>query len=138
METEWSEDLSIGIEPIDSQHKELFRRIAALRAGLRSGQGRSALLETLDFLAEYVDVHFSSEEKYMQRYDYPNTFTHRQAHEKFIREIADYKKEMKSLDAANEITSFLGIAVERRLADWLKDHIGVMDKKLGTYLAERL
>ena len=136
MESEWNEDLSTGVEAIVNQHKELFRHIAALREGLRKGHGREALIETLDFLTEYVNLHFSAEEKYMQKYNYPNIFTHRREHEKFVQEIVAFRKELKTLDSGNEITSFLEINVERRLTDWLTDHVGTMDKKLGAYLAE--
>lgn len=138
MDVEWSDDLLIGVELIDSQHKELFRRMAALRAGMREGEGRKALMETLDFFTEYVGVHFAAEESTMRRYNYPALFTHRQEHEKFTQEIIALKQELKSLESRNEIMSFEGIKIERRFSDWLKDHIGKTDKKLGIYLAERL
>ncbi len=138
MEGRWNQDLSIGIELLDSQHKELFQHISALRASLRAGTSRDALFKTLRFLEEYVVVHFDAEAHYMRRFDYPGIIEHEAEHEKFVKALADFKKELQALESRGEITSFLGIEIERKLSGWLADHIGNIDRKMGAFLAERL
>jgi hemerythrin len=138
MEGRWSQDLSIGIELLDSQHKELFQHISTLRAALRAGTSRDTLFKTLSFLEEYVVVHFDAEVQYMRRFDYPGINEHETEHQKFIKALADFKKELQTLESRGEITSFLGIEIERKLSGWLADHIGNIDKKMGAFLAERL
>jgi hemerythrin len=51
---EWSENLSVGINEIDEQHKKLVSQINALHDGMRSGQGKDTLEKTLGELADYT------------------------------------------------------------------------------------
>jgi len=138
MEYDWSSDLSIGIEQIDSQHKELFQRIASLRWALRNGQGRAALLKTIDFLEEYVDVHFNAEEALMQEYNYSGLPEQKKEHDAFLRDFSDFKERLLAMESQGEFTAFLEIEFERRLSGWLVGHIGKVDKKLGTFLAGKI
>lgn len=138
MEYDWSSDLSIGIEAIDNQHKELFQRFASLRWALRNGQGRAALLKTVNFLEEYVDVHFNAEEALMQQYNYPGLSEQKKEHEAFLRDFLDFKEKLSAMETEGEFTAFLAIEFERRLSAWLVAHIGQVDKKLGTFLANKM
>jgi hemerythrin-like metal-binding protein len=138
MEYDWSQDLSIGIEQIDNQHKELFQHIASLRSALRKGEGRAALLKTIEFLKEYVDAHFNAEEALMRRHHYHGILEQTKEHEAFRRDFSDFKKKLMALESQGEVTALLAIEFERRLSGWLVDHIGKVDKKLGTFLADTI
>jgi hemerythrin len=135
---DWSQDLSIGIEQIDNQHKELFQRIASLRWALRNGQGRTELLKTIEFLKEYVDVHFNAEEDLMRRHNYHGILEQTKEHEAFRKDFSDFTEKLLTMENQGEFTAFLGIEFERRLSGWLVDHIGKVDKKLGVFLADKL
>jgi hemerythrin len=137
-EHEWSEDLSIGVEQIDNQHRELFQRIGSLRWAIRNGQGRGALLETLAFLEEYVDAHFTAEEALMQQHDYPGILEQKKEHEGFLKELLSFKEKLIDMEIEGEFTAFLEIEIERKLSGWLAEHIGTIDRKLGTFLTEKM
>jgi hemerythrin len=137
-EHEWSEDLSIGVEQIDNQHRELFKRIGSLRWAIRNGQGRGALLETLAFLEEYVDAHFTAEEALMQQHNYPGIDEQRKEHEEFLKQLFDFREKLTDMEIEGEFTAFLEIEIERKLSGWLAEHIGAIDKKLGAFLTERM
>ncbi len=70
MALEWTPDLSVGVEEIDEQHRELFRRAERLIATLRCGD-RGEVLPLLAYLDEYVAHHFSAEERLMREVRYP-------------------------------------------------------------------
>jgi hemerythrin len=138
MDSEWTEELTGGVEKIDSQHKEMFQRINALRTALRQGAAQSELDATFTFLEGFVADHFALEEKYMRRYNYPGILAHRAEHEGFARDLFEYKKKWRELSSRNEFTSFLEIEMERRFTAWLTDHIGKTDKKMAAFLIERM
>ncbi|HEX9051709.1 MAG TPA: hypothetical protein VF841_14355 [Anaeromyxobacter sp.] len=50
---EWTQALSVGVEEIDAQHRELFRRAARLLEGIRGGEPEE-LGQLFDFLHEYA------------------------------------------------------------------------------------
>lgn len=62
----WSEDLSVGIQEIDEQHKELVPLLNRLRDAVVAHHGYAACSEILDQLAQYTRVHFIVEESLMR------------------------------------------------------------------------
>ena len=125
-------DLSIGIELLDSQH------ISMLRAALRAGAGRDALLKTLQFLKEYIVVQFNAEESYMRRFNYPRLSVHVEEHKEFIKILSGYRRKYEEFDSHGEITTFLSIEIARTLSGWLADHIKGADKNMSAFLAGKL
>jgi hemerythrin len=138
MELRWTSDLSVGVQEIDNQHKELFERINSLRTAMSLGKGRTEIGKTVKFLEEYVVEHFSTEEKYMSRYDYGAYLVHKAEHQAFIKDFSEFKKKLEGLESQGGITSFLTIDVQHRLVDWLLNHIGKIDKSLGAFLATEM
>ena len=138
MNGQWSEDLATGIELLDSQHKEFFQHINMLRSAMRAGEGRDALVRTLEFLEGYVRVHFNAEEMYMRRFNYPDLSVHEQEHKDFIKLLSDYGKKFQELDSRGEITSFLVVEIARKLSGWQEDHIRSVDRNMGAFLVGKL
>jgi len=132
----WNDLLRTGFDVIDMQHRELVNKINKLIDVLEKGEDVEGI--TLDeifvFLSEYVDVHFRTEEMYMDQTNYPETTEHKKAHKWFedkVRELhARYLREGKTETFLEEVESFL--------IDWLKDHIMKTDKKLASYLLDEL
>lgn len=71
MSIQWRKSYEIGVEEIDSQHKELFKRIRDLLDACSQNKGRQEVSKMIDFLEEYVDIHFTSEEKLHVKNLYP-------------------------------------------------------------------
>lgn len=59
----WNNNLEIGIELIDEQHKKLVQILNRLAAHLANRSHSVALNAIFDELADYADYHFESEEK---------------------------------------------------------------------------
>ena len=63
---EWTQDLSVGVNKIDEQHKELFSRINNLLTAIKQHRCKDEIDNTIAFLEDYARTHFSYEEKQMK------------------------------------------------------------------------
>lgn len=127
----------IGIEEIDRQHETLLERMELLRDYMRRGQSRDAIRDTLRFLETYVQEHFATEVRYMQRHSYPGILLHKAEHEVFLKDFAVLKEKYATALAQNDITPLLLIDIVRKLNDWFTNHIATVDRKMGDFLAEK-
>jgi len=129
----WKEKYKIGVELIDGQHKELFRRVLDfIKTVQAEGPWESKLSEvkeTMGFMKEYVIIHFSDEEVYQREIGYPDYGKHRQIHAKFKNEVQKYAERFQQ-EAYNEETvqEFGG-----KLMAWLINHVAGEDQKIGDY-----
>jgi len=129
----WTEDLSVGVDAIDAQHKELFATADALLAAVERGEGQGEVTKVIVFLEEYVGNHFQMEEMYMKRYNYLDYPSHKIEHTAFIQDFYDLRQELDNDGVTPELT----VRLADRIGEWLANHIGQMDKALGTFLRGR-
>ena len=94
MAIEWTEDLATSVVEIDNQHKEIFKKMDDLYSACRKGKGKAEIEKIIEFLKDYVTVHFETEEIYMQEYDYPAYTSHRVEHTGFIKTVVDLKRQL--------------------------------------------
>jgi hemerythrin len=126
----WTPDLETGNNLIDSEHKELFRAINDLLTACKSGQGKTALEKTLDFLSSYTVKHFGDEENLQVKYGYPDYPNHKQLHTAFVKFVHDLCAKIK---AQGPTTVLLG-QVTTGVGDWLINHIKREDVKVSAHL----
>ncbi len=136
---EWTQDLAVGIEPIDEQHKELISRINNLVAAIRNQICKYTIGETISFLEDYVVTHFSEEERLMSSHDYPDCRQHIAQHKIFMRNFEELKRGLALLDGGTKPGSYdLSVETNRVVVDWIRTHILHVDKKLGAYLKQKI
>ncbi|HVN23943.1 MAG TPA: bacteriohemerythrin [Syntrophorhabdales bacterium] len=128
---QWTNSLSVNVGEIDSQHQKLVRLINDLGDAMRVGKGKDLLGKTIAELASYTVAHFSTEEKYFDKFGYPDAATHKVEHKKFIEEVSKFKKDFDSGNVG------LSTSVMNFLSDWLKNHIMGKDKKYGPFFNEK-
>ena len=130
----WQSSYSIGIKLIDEQHMKLIDLTNKLFNSCMSGNERtksdSIFLSIIHEIKDYTDYHFSTEERIMQKINYPEYKIHKQEHWTFVRKV------LKKVEEFNfgKINTPLSLAYYLR--DWVLHHIAVNDKKLGNYLLE--
>lgn len=133
---EWTKDLAVGIETIDQQHQELFRRINNLLAAIKEHRCRSEIDGTLSFLDEYARFHFSEEERRMEAAGYPGLADHRTQHAAYLRNIQELK-EFAAQPRVSGMSYELSVTTNQVVVDWIVDHIMKIDRKFGEYMRGR-
>ena len=127
---QWSEALSVDVEEIDEQHYTIIKRINEIYDSMNRGKGQAVLGNILECLTEYTVDHFNTEEKYFERFGYPEAEAHREEHTRFVERVTAFEAEFKAgkIGLSSEILNFL--------KDWLTDHIQGSDKKYGPFFNE--
>jgi hemerythrin len=131
----WSDELAVGLDAVDAQHRELIRRTNALLAALGEGHepASRAAVDTLLFLSEYVDRHFEDEERFMEEVGFPGLAAHRVEHARFRLALGALVRRF-SLGGADEP---LRRAVEDEVCGWIVRHVQGTDRAIGTFVRAR-
>jgi hemerythrin len=132
VEIVWDDSLSVGINLIDEQHKMLIKRLDDLSQAVCSNQAVGEILKTLDFLVEYTDYHFSTEEKHMNELQYPGFEYHHAQHEEFKGSLKNLIDDFEEEGA----TRSLSTAINQFLMNWLVNHIKNVDVEFGIFLKD--
>jgi len=134
MAIQWTNALAVGIDDIDAQHKELFRQADRLLEASQKGIAMEELDRTLQFLGQYVVDHFGTEERYMAKFGYPAARLHKQEHDDFVGEFVRTKERFDR----EGVSLTLLFQVQKRIVEWLNNHIRKEDKALGAFLKTKL
>ena len=129
MAIQWTNDLAVGIQDIDDQHRELFARVGALVDAtheLDAGQ----VTKLFDFLDSYTRDHFLYEEEVQHRTGYPRRNEHKKMHEWFIANLA----KLRARYSADGDSDTLRLQLKHFVSDWLVKHIRIEDADLANYL----
>lgn len=118
---EWSDDLSVGIEEIDAQHKELVGLVNKVYDGIQAGDRLQVNQVLMDLIA-YTRTHFAVEESLMRLLHYPAYEAHKALHEALVDRVMDIKARVE-LEQAE-----VGEDLMELLKDWLTQHILHEDK----------
>jgi hemerythrin-like metal-binding protein len=120
----WTNQLSIGIAAVDSQHQRLVELVNSLFDSLSAGNASTVMPEIKQELIKYTKIHFRFEEELMQRNGYPKIDEHKAEHNKLVSEVEIMEKKFKS--GNSELVKFL--------KQWLVEHIKLADKEYGDYI----
>jgi hemerythrin len=133
---EWTQDLAVGIETIDSQHRELFRRINSLLVSIKEKRCMAEIDGTIGFLDEYARFHFSEEERRMKEAGYAGLEEHRKYHAVYLENLAELKQ-LASQPRVRGMSYELSVTTNQIAVDWIIDHIMKIDRKFGDYMRSR-
>jgi hemerythrin len=127
---EWDEMYSVNVKEIDDQHKGLFRIINDLNDAVSEGKAQDIIDATVHKMIEYAKVHFTTEEKYMTKFNYHDYPQHKTEHDRFNIKVLEMNTRLKSG------VYIMSTEISRFLKDWLTNHILVTDKKYGPFFNE--
>jgi len=128
----WNDSLLTGISIIDSQHKELFRRINELLDF--NNKSKETITETVRFLQSYVINHFGTEERLMNKTNYPEYLIHKNAHGKYTQEFNALKDRIER----EGIGVSISVQMNHLLIDWWINHINKVDKKMAEFIRDKI
>ena len=126
----WQKSYSVNIPLIDSQHMELINLTNRLyRSCLKDRNStKEVFMQVLHGAVGYVGYHFSTEEKIMERVNYPAFAVHKKEHSDFVREVLNTVNDLSNNTYVNPL-NFV-----KYLKEWILTHIAVSDTALGKYL----
>lgn len=129
---EWNEQLSVGNEMIDSDHKKLIGMVSGVERAMKT-EDNFALVHALKLLWVYMDVHFANEEKIAQAVKL-SFDEHRLAHHYLQKEFQYIRDELGDRDtwcegAIEHFTCFL----RRLLIEHIYKEDMLMKPMLQTY-----
>ncbi len=124
-------EFQLGIELVDREHSQLVEMLNHTYELLAAGQRAEARHYFEEALTNYIDVHFTDEEAFLEEIGYPQLEEHRRIHEQFKRDFETLKPRIASDDDA---------AFRQALNDafsWLLVHIGKADRRYAQFYAEQ-
>ena len=125
---QWKDEYCVGHFDIDNQHKRLLQLAGELHVAMTAGKGNDVLSACLCSVIAYAKIHFASEERLMQKHQYPEYAQHKEAHDQLAARVVQFQTDLKASRTA------LNIQLMVVLRDWLTDHIAQNDRKLAEYL----
>jgi hemerythrin-like metal-binding protein len=134
LETElvsWSPELSVLVNSMDDQHKELIRHLNRLYNAMVTGGHDRGVREVIQGLQDYTLQHFRKEEVMMEKNHYPDCELQKLQHAAFIKKVADFAQKIDdgaTIDAES-VMAFL--------KDWLVNHIQKCDRCYGEYFRDK-
>lgn len=131
---EWTDDLSVGIQEIDNQHKiliDLINRLFDETVLHQAGSDTTVIDEVLYKLVEYTVIHFTVEESLFRIFSYPDTDTHIGHHNELKAQVIDLQQKVKRGEAQvnTELLLFL--------KNWLTNHINYEDKLYAPFFLKQ-
>lgn len=127
----WSDKYSVGVMELDNQHKELVNILNEIFDAMSARKSNETLGKIISKLVNYTKVHFSTEEKYMQKYNYSGYNSQKREHDAFIDKIQTFQRDFN----AGKLT--LSLDVSSFLKNWLVQHISVEDKKYESFFNQK-
>lgn len=119
----WTNEISVGIEEIDEQHKVLIGLLNAINEAVQERRSSMVTAEIITQLIDYTRIHFAVEESLMRILGYQEYEAHKVQHGILIESLADLARKF----AAGKVT--VGFELQNFLKTWLTKHILANDKK---------
>ena len=124
----WNPGWETGHALIDQQHKALLAQFEALLVAIHENHPEDRIPGLLNYLADYVEIHFSMEEAKMQETGYPLFKGHKAIHDDMRTRVAQL------LDGFRNDPSTMTDEVIDFLTDWLLRHINEEDRRMARHL----
>jgi len=128
---EWNEELSVGIQEVDEQHKILVDLLNRLYEAIIRQNDNVVIGGILLELHQYTVVHFAVEESLMRIFDYDSYEEHKKHHADLTKQVVELENKFN----ASEIT--ISMEVLNFLRSWLTNHILTEDKKYAPILLQK-
>ena len=122
----WSDDLSVGVDVIDNQHKRIVEYINELHEA-RLKRDKNAIAHVIEELVDYTLSHFSFEEAMMEEAHYRFLAPHKKVHELFVRRVSEFQQRFKLGEDFEAVAGDM----QNTLITWLMNHIKREDMDYG-------
>ncbi|MDL2236810.1 hemerythrin family protein [Christensenellaceae bacterium OttesenSCG-928-K19] len=121
----WDDLFKTGVEEMDAQHKEIFRRLEKLR-----DQKDTARIPSLvEYFGKYLLMHLDEEQKLHQTTGYPKWGMHKSYHRYYAAQFETLKKKiLKGGELAQA-----GKLIDKFIDEWFVQHIIIHDMEFAYF-----
>lgn len=130
MKYEMNEDYLLGVERMDMQHARLLELMDEVNSLLKDENKLYKCADIRKILAgikEYIKMHFTDEEQYMEEIGYEGLAEHKKLHEAFAVKAEEFDVHVSEL-SLNTQDGMIQELLEY-LIDWIQKHICEEDRK---------
>jgi hemerythrin len=131
---QWNQQFVTGNSKIDNQHRSLISYINRLEEVARNTnpnrQEVEFILNLVDFVENYTQMHFAHEESCMNRHRCPAHHENMAAHGQFLEFFREFKRRFEAEGCRPNVLKEL----HDRCSFWIQDHILKIDMQLKPYL----
>ena len=103
----WKPEYNLGIPIIDEQHRGIVTTINSLSFGMQNHYVREMLSSIIDMMYDYTHIHFSIEEKFLEKIDYPHAKTHHELHSELSNRLNRAGRDSMLHKDSSQFMSFL-------------------------------
>ena len=118
---EWTENMDVGYNIINDQHKKLIDLINQLHDAMKEGKSKEVMSNILEELKNYTGYHFKTEEDMFEKFNYEETNDHKTEHQLFVVKVEDFINKYSNGDTT------VSMDIMTFLKDWLINHIQKTD-----------
>ena len=129
----WREDISVGDNQIDDDHKGLIAIINAAEDVINGSGSRRDLERVLERLEQYTREHFAREEALQRQVGYPFHEAHVLEHKNLIRTLNEIRGRVSGAKDAYSYEKVLQGLVDL-LEDWLMNHVMLHDLRMRAFI----
>jgi len=122
---EWDNDLDLGIDVIDKQHKKILTYLNKLAEAIEEGNTSSVIKEVVANLVKYTYTHLEHEEKLFLEMGQNQFEDHVKEHNAFRSQVKAMQEKVSGTDNSTKPAKEL----YDMLLKWLFGHIKVTDKE---------
>jgi diguanylate cyclase (GGDEF)-like protein/hemerythrin-like metal-binding protein len=116
----WDEGMSVGIDSLDDDHKQLITILAQLMSAKNDKLEQDSIDSIFEKLESYCQSHFAKEEALLTKIDYQQLAKHKKSHQAFINKIPQLKQQWFADDSEQEVVKEQIVLF---LQQWLIKHI---------------
>lgn len=120
----------IGIKEIDFQHKEIVEMANILYINCLDKNKWCYIIENLEQIKKFIDIHFFTEEQYMKNFSYPYIEEHLESHKEFFNLYVT----IRNLYETEGVSSNFLKVTNSAFLHFINDHLELEDKKLANYI----
>jgi len=124
----WNEDFCTDIREIDSQHHKIIDQINFLIDNLNSKDKASVNHWIIENLDKYSEQHFSTEEDFLRKINYPNLENHIKLHQSF--KMHTVQSAIKAMEAHEDVPEETILF----LKNWWTNHILNVDMEYKNFI----
>jgi len=139
-EVVWTQKMSVHEENIDKQHQSLLKELNKIINEISTSEEIDLIRASIHFCDNYLKEHFSYEENYMKRINFPYFKQHKKQHEGFIEYYNKFKKNFDKIYSVKSVKredlKKLIEGIREFLGTWFVNHIKVEDQKYAQFAAK--